>query len=165
MKQLTLIFASIVCLQGCMSYEKAVRKYGHIVKDTIVTVVQIPIIVPHDSVVTTFKTDTTYYVKEVQQGRARLMVVRTPQITTVKADCDSTIIIKEHTVKVPTKSVYWGVNKWYKYGFWIMASLFAILTLSILIAQKFTFKIDIQKKIKTFHVDVSLNVHCEFLWT
>lgn len=146
--QLITIILLAIWLQGCMSYERAVKKYGTTVFDTLVNVIQVPVVVPHDSVITTFKTDTTYYIKEEQQGRARVQIIRTPQTTVVRADCDSTTIIKEHIVRVPVQSVQWGVNKWYKYGFWIMVALFAILALSIFLAQKFTFKIDIQKKLK-----------------
>lgn len=123
------------------------RRYATVSYDTVAYTVKVPVIVPHDSVITIFKTDTTYLTKEKRQGRARITIVRTPQKTTVRADCDSTIIIKEKIVNIPTQSVHWGVNKWYKYGFWAMLITSLILAL-ILFMQRFTFEVVIKKRIK-----------------
>jgi hypothetical protein len=99
---------------SCASYKRCQQKFANIVTDSVKVTVPVSILVPKDSVIATFVTDTTYLYKEVQQGRARVIVERTHSITTVQAKCDTMFITKYVPVKVPGARVVWGVSPKYK---------------------------------------------------
>lgn len=115
---------------SCASYKRCQQKFATTVTDSIKVQVPVTFTVPRDSVVTTFVTDTVTFERIVQQGRARLTIKRTPEITSVRADCDTVTIIKTVPVKVPGPRVVFGVAPWYKKALLWMSGL---ATLSVFI--------------------------------
>lgn len=110
---LCLIF-SLCC---CTSFKRCQQKFGSTVTDSVKIPVPVSVLVPRDSVVTSFVTDTTYLYKEIQQGRAKVIIERTNTITTVEAKCDTVTVTKIVPVKVAGPRVVWGVAPWYKKAF------------------------------------------------
>lgn len=123
MKTLFLLILSVFLLTSCASYKRCQVKFATTLTDSVKVNVPVSVIVPRDSVVTSFKTDTTYLYKEIQQGRAKIIVERTHTITTVQARCDSVIITKTIRVKVPGPQVVWGVKPAFKTYFKICLNL------------------------------------------
>ncbi|KAB7728123.1 hypothetical protein F5984_20470 [Rudanella paleaurantiibacter] len=104
---LYLVIASF--LGGCMTFEKARRRYSTTEIDTVYQTIST--VVPRDSAVLRVVTDTTTVVREIRQGRARIIYERNPRTTTIKANCDSVFIEKKVPVVI-TKQV-WGIDpKW-----------------------------------------------------
>lgn len=121
---------------SCTTYKRCQQKFQTqlTVTDSVKVTVPVTVTVPRDSVVTTFKTDTTYLFKEIQQGRAKVIVERTNAITTVQAKCDTVVIVKYQPVKVPGQRVVWGVAPWYKTGFkWCLNALIIAIAISIIL--------------------------------
>jgi len=131
MKNKILFLILVLAATSCVTYEKCARKFGNTVSDTIRVTIPVSVLVPRDSVITSFKTDTTYLYKEVQQGRAKVIFERTHTITTVQAQCDTITVTKLVPVKVPAKVIKWGVAPWYKTAFLITAS-FLLMCLGLL---------------------------------
>lgn len=105
----------LLTISSCATYKRCSQKFSNVVQtDSVKVLVPVTVTVPKDSVVTSFVTDTTYLYKEIQQGRAKVIVERTNTITTVQAQCDSVIITKTIYVKVPGPRVVWGVSPAYK---------------------------------------------------
>lgn len=128
---LTFFFSS------CASYKRCRDKFATTVTDSVRVQVPVSVLVPRDSVVMSFVTDTTYFHKEIQQGRAKVIVERTNQITTVQAECDTVTIIKQVPVKVPVQTL-WGVAPWYKTAFQFTAGALAVLVLIFVFSRFFT---------------------------
>lgn len=129
-----LFFVLIALLAACTTYKKCAEKYSTTYVDSVQVTVPISVVVPRDSVITRVKTDTTYLYKEVQQGRARVILERTPVITTVTAKCDTVTIVKHSTVFVPREVRVFRdnpdkVSGWYKKGFWWMLAVNAFIIL------------------------------------
>lgn len=123
-------------LSSCATFNRCKEKFANTVTDSVRVTVPVSVTVPRDSVVTSFVTDTTYLYKEIQQGRAKVIVERTHTITTVQAKCDSVTIIKKVPVKVPGATVYFGVAPWYKTAFrFTLGALF--LVLAVMLFRKF----------------------------
>lgn len=98
-------------LSGCVNgYELARLRYAHQVADT--TFQTITTTIPRDSVVTSFKTDTTHYFETVKQGRATLTIIREPTNTTVIANCDS--LTKSQKVPTRIETQEWGTDPKYE---------------------------------------------------
>lgn len=114
MKQIIIALLLSVSICSCATYKRCSQKFSNTVLDSVQVMVPVAVTVPRDSVVTSFVTDTTYLYKEVQQGRARVIVERTNTVTTVQARCDSITIVKLKYVKVPGPRVVWGVSPTYK---------------------------------------------------
>jgi hypothetical protein len=115
MKNLLFALLIVFTISSCATYKRCSQKFQTAtVADSVKVLVPVTVIVPKDSVVTQFVTDTTYLYKEIQQGRARVIVERTNNITTVQAKCDSVLITKTIYVKVPGPRVVWGVSPRYK---------------------------------------------------
>ena len=108
---------------SCTTYKKCQQKYQNTFTtiDSVRVTAPVIVTVPRDSVVTSFVTDTTYLYKEIQQGRAKVIVERTNTITTVQARCDTVTIIKTVRANVPVK---WGVAP--KYKSWFYYALVAL---------------------------------------
>ncbi|GAB2571781.1 hypothetical protein [Spirosoma areae] len=104
------MLTAMLLLQGCMTFQKAQRKFATNVADTTFTT--ITTVVPKDSAVLRIVTDTTTVVHEIRQGRAKIIYQRDPKMTIIKAECDSVVIEKRVPVYV-TKQV-WGVDPAYK---------------------------------------------------
>ena len=126
-----LLLAYSLLLTSCATYNRCQSKFQSAVpersrRDSVEVPVQVPVLVPRDSVITTFITDTTYLYKEIQQGRAKVIVERTNTITTVQARCDTVTITKLVKVKVPGQPINWGVAPWYKKAFHAMLYLFVL---------------------------------------
>lgn len=143
----TLLFAMLLalCLSSCMTFEKAFRKYGHNRIDTTFTTVRTAI--PHDSAVLRVVTDTTTVVREIRQGRARIIYERNPQTTYIRADCDSVIVEK----KVPQyiNRQVWGVDPVYKANaerWQTIAFVLMGLIGTAVIAYVFTYQLKISKR-------------------
>lgn len=138
---IALLFALSVC--SCASYKRCSQKFSTTILDSVQVTVPVTVAVPRDSVVTSFVTDTTYLYKEIQQGRAKVIVERTNTITTVQAKCDSIFIIKKVPVKVPGPRVVWGVKPWYKTAFqWTMNALIFACGVIIFLISKLNSKKD-----------------------
>lgn len=105
-----LLFGTFFLLDGCMTFEKAQRKYSKTVEETKDTTLTVH--VPADSVAFQLATDTTSVTHEVRQGRARIVYRRTPKQTSVQAFCDTLVITKRIRVRI-TKRI-WGVDPVYK---------------------------------------------------
>ncbi|TKT89489.1 hypothetical protein [Dyadobacter frigoris] len=103
---------------SCVTYKNCERKFSKsVVADSVKIMVPVSVLVPKDSVILSFKTDTTYLYKEIQQGRAKVIVERTHTITQIKAECDTVTIYKKVPYKVPGERVIWGVAPWHKDAF------------------------------------------------
>ena len=123
-----LAFLLLLLCSSCASYKRCVKKFGNTVTDTVTVNVPVLVAIPRDSVVIQTRTDTTYFVKESQQGRARVRLERTPTTTTASATCDSIIIERRVPVRVPVSTTTMGVNpRWrqlaYVLGFLLMLCL------------------------------------------
>ena len=128
-----LLIAYSLLLTSCATYNRCQSKFQNTSvsersrrPDSIKVIVPVPVLVPRDSVITTFVTDTTYLYKEIQQGRAKVIVERTNHITTVQARCDTVTITKLVKVNVPGQTISWGVAPWYKKAFTYMLYLFIL---------------------------------------
>lgn len=129
MKQATLFIALVLALSSCMTYEKAVRKFGHLATDSTRITVRDTVIVPYDSVVFQLKTDTTTVHRIVEQGRAKIFYDRTHTITKVKAECKPDTIIREIVAKGPPQASF-GIAPWYKTAFFITFGLLLVAIVS-----------------------------------
>lgn len=139
--KIALVALSISTLSSCVTYKRCQQKFGeNAVTDSVKVTVPVSVLVPRDTVITSFVTDTTYLYKEVQQGRAKVIVERTHSITTVQAKCDTVTIIKKVPIKVPGPQVVWGVAPWHKTAFRLTAAGL-ILALVYIFFNKF-FKIN-----------------------
>lgn len=137
MRNTLLVALAAIILSSCVTFERCKSKFGeNAVTDSIKVMVPVSVLVPKDSVVTSFITDTTYFYKEIIQGRAKVIVERTNTITTVQAQCDTVTIIKKVPVKVPGPQVIWGVAPWHKTAFrWTATAL--ILAIVYMVFGKF----------------------------
>lgn len=122
MKKLTTLFL-IVLLQSCMTYRKAQRKFADTKTDTIKVVNTVTI--PRDSIRTVIKNDTQTFYREIQQGRARVIIEKTPTYTYIKADCDSAS--KTVQTVIPQTVNTWGISPWYEKAFWACIGIIALL--------------------------------------
>jgi hypothetical protein len=104
-----LIFLSMLCLSGCLTQSKILRKAEKLVDTTYVTKVE-TVVIPRDSAVLRIRTDTTYVKVIERQGRASVTLIRTPTETTARADCDSIIKYVPVTVPCPPQLIV-GVNE------------------------------------------------------
>ena len=120
------IFAFLVG-SSCMTYHKAKSRYAETKIDTVT--VTNTVTVPKDSIRFVIHNDTTTYIREYRQGRATVIVEKTPTITYIKADCDS--VSKTVEVKVPQEINTWGIAPWYREGFVAMAALFFAMLLYV----------------------------------
>lgn len=123
-----------LCLTQCATYKRCQEKFATATTRDTVTIT-VPYLVARDSVVTSFVTDTTYLRIEERQGRARLIVQRTPRLTTVQAECDTVTVYKK--VRVGTTVNHWGVDKWYKYLAWTFGLLWLATMLGLAFAHHF----------------------------
>ncbi len=130
-------FATL-CLTQCATYKRCQEKFATTITDTVM--VNVPLFVPKDSIVTSFVTDTTYLYKEIKQGRARVIVERTPRETRVQAECDTITIYKK--VPVATTINRWGVDPWYKKLAWGFGLLWLATMLFMLFAYHFKLKVE-----------------------
>ncbi len=135
MKKLTTLCTLLLIFSmcSCASFKRCQQKFGSTVTDSVRIQVPVSVIVPRDSVVTSFLTDTTYLYKEIQQGRAKVIVERTNTVTTVQAKCDTVTVTKLVPVKVPGPRVVWGVAPWYKNAFKYSLCANALLIVIIII--------------------------------
>lgn len=138
-----IVFGLLILLAGC-SLKRYERKFAKTVMDTVTVRQQVVFNVPKDSAVLRIVTDTTHFIKEVRQGRATVRIVREPTYTTVFATCDSMRIVKEAIAKIPQKVVYFGVPKFYKFGFYALLLVLGLLATAIWLSRIFT--IQIQRK-------------------
>lgn len=118
----------LLLLTSCASFKRCSQKFANTVTDSVKVAVPISVLVPRDSVITSFVTDTTYLYKEVQQGRAKVIVERTNTITTVQARCDTVTIEREVMVRVPGPRVVWGVAPFYKkwFNYLLISQIFTL---------------------------------------
>ena len=121
----------IYCMSDCMTYRKAKAKYATVKVDTIT--VRNTITIPKDSIRYVMHNDTTTYIREVRQGRAKLVIEKTHDITYIKADCDS--MTKTVQTLVPQQQVTWGIAPWYKEALAFALGIVIVL-LIILLAKK-----------------------------
>jgi hypothetical protein len=131
MKNLIIVGLIMLC-SGCATYNRCLQKFGSELSDSVTVAVPVAIIVPKDSVIMTFVTDTTYFYKEIQQGRAKVIVERTNTVTTVQARCDTVTIVKTKLVRLPGPDKF-GVAPWYRTGFIIACGALSIVITCLII--------------------------------
>lgn len=110
MKHLLAPFVAILLLSSCSSYNKLVRKYGRNVTDTLRVVVSDTVRIEKDSLVLGYRNDTVAFRQVMQQGRARVIVEKTPIYTTIQAECRDTTIIHETIKEIPVTKRVFGVD-------------------------------------------------------
>ncbi|MDI9870588.1 hypothetical protein [Flectobacillus roseus] len=127
-----LILIALIVTQSCVTFQKCQDKFGKTtVGDTVTITKTVTLSVPKDSIVTTYQNDTVTFYKEIQQGRARLIIEKTPIYTTIKADCDSVQKTTQVQIKyVPIKNT-WGVKPIYKTGFLVLLGVVLFLLLYV----------------------------------
>lgn len=152
MKALPLLLLLLFLLSGCMTFQKAQRRYATTEVDTVYHTVTT--VVPRDSAVLRLVTDTTTVIREIRQGRAQIIYERNPRTTTIKANCDSVFIEKKVPVYI-TKQV-WGVDpKWkeqaedaerwatrWRTAFFVLLGLLAATVAAIWFLRTFTVSIN-----------------------
>lgn len=126
-----------------MTFNRAKQRYATTHVDTVLVTKQVTLTIPRDSAVLRLTTDTTHAVSQARQGRATVRIVREPHYTTIYAHCDSASITKAVVAKIPQQQVSWGVNKWYKRGFYLFIG--TTIALAIALLTKF-FTISINRK-------------------
>jgi hypothetical protein len=134
MKNLFYIILILWLCSSCMTYRKAKARYAETKIDTIT--VTNTVTVPKDSIRFVIHNDTTTYIREYHQGRAKVIVEKTPTITYIKADCDS--VTKTVEVKVPQQINTWGIAPWYRDGFIAVAALLFALIIYVITHRKRT---------------------------
>lgn len=124
MKSLLWLALLALLLSGCLTRKKILRKAEQLVDTTYVTKTE-TIIIPKDSAIVRFRTDTTYVKVVEKQGRATVTVIRTPTETTAKAECDT--IYKEVRVTVPCPpQLIVGVNEHWRTAAFILGGLLLV---------------------------------------
>jgi|GEM_PF-3846700 len=130
----------ILTLNSCATYQRCQVKFSNqlTTNDSVRVTVPVSVLVPRDSVVTSFVTDTTYVYKEIQQGRAKVIIERTNTITTVQARCDTVTITKYQRIMVEGPRKVWGVKPFYRNAFLVAFNLliFAIAIIIFLALRK-----------------------------
>jgi hypothetical protein len=126
-----------------MTYKKAVRKFAHVAKDSVTVTVQDTVIVPKDSIVTSFKTDTTFFHKVYETVRSKLTINRTPKETQITAECKPDTIYKPVRINCPPVAQF-GVDPRYKTGFFIAIAVIGIGVIAFLFT--YLFKLSITKR-------------------
>jgi hypothetical protein len=126
MKNIVFALLCTVLITSCATYRRCQDKFATQITDSVRVTVPVTVTVPRDSVVTSFVTDTTYLFKEIQQGRAKVIVERTNTVTTIQAECDTVTLTKSVPVKVPGPRVVWGVNPWYRTAFLVALGMLAV---------------------------------------
>ncbi len=120
----------LTSLSGCMTYERAVKKFGHMAYDSTTITVRDTVIIPKDSVSLILKNDTTTVYREIQQGRAKVIVERTHTYTIIKATCAGDTIARETKAKVAPR-VSFGVAGWYQPAFWIVSAILGMIAMIV----------------------------------
>lgn len=138
----TLILCLLASIASCTTLKKCERKFAKTITDTVTIKKQIVVTIPKDSSVLRIITDTTTLIREVRQGRATVRIVREPTYTTVYASCDSARIVKEATLRMPKNTIQIGVNKNWKYAFFVALGLLLLLITALWLNRIFTFKIE-----------------------
>ena len=141
-----LLLITAFCLfatSGCYTYQKAIRKFGHVAKDSVTITVMDTVTIPKDSIVTSFRTDTTIFHKVIETLRSKLTINRTPKLTTIQAECKPDTIIRKVRANCPPVATF-GVAPWYKWGFWIMVGL--LIVAIIVYAFTYLFKLSMIKR-------------------
>lgn len=139
-----LLFACLACcffLQSCATFKRCTDKFGNTVTDTITVQKTVSVTVPKDSAILRVVTDTTRIVEVSKQGRATVYLERTPQLTTVRAICDTLTITKTIAVKMPQTTTIMGVSPFYRKAFWVLLVLFLALCGAIYLSRLFTVQI------------------------
>jgi hypothetical protein len=127
---LLLTSTMIFLLSSCMTYEKAVKKYGHMAKDSLHITVRDTVTIPKDSVIVHLNNDTITTYKEIQQGRAKVIVERTHTQTTIKATCEADTIYLQKIVTLPPV-VKFGIAPWFKTAFWIVLAILGMIAMIV----------------------------------
>lgn len=129
MKNALILLASMLCLSGCLTQSRILRKAEQLVDTTYVTKVE-TVVIPRDSAVLRIRTDTTFVKVIERQGRASVTLIRTPTETTVRADCDSIIKYVPVTVPCPPQ-LQIGVNEHWRTAALAMGGLLLVTWLSL----------------------------------
>lgn len=122
--------ALLFMMSSCMTYERAVKKYGHMAKDSIHVTVRDTVTIPKDSVIVHLNNDTITTYKEIQQGRTKVIVERTHTQTTIKATCEADTIYLQKIVTLPPV-VKFGIAPWFKNAFYITLGLLLMIALIV----------------------------------
>lgn len=129
-----LIIVLCLLLSSCTTYQRCKEKYGTSYSDTITVENSMTVSIPKDSIVTTVVNDTLTYIKEITEGRAKLIIQKTPQITYIKAECDSITKTVTKIERVPIQQAIFGVNPiWKKIA---IISLIVVVVLGIILTLK-----------------------------
>ncbi|GAB3734989.1 hypothetical protein [Spirosoma lituiforme] len=130
-------------MSGCMTYSKALRKFGHLAKDSTTVLIQDTVTIPKDSIVTQFKTDTTIFHKVIETLRSKLTIDRTPRSTRITAECKPDTIIRTLQAKCPPVASF-GIAPGYKWAFYITLGLLIVAIIVFLFS--YLFKLTVVKR-------------------
>ena len=142
---LLLFSASCLMLSGCMTYQKALRKYGTMATDSATILVRDTVTIPKDSVTYSFVNDTTTFTKVVNGIRAKLKINRTSRTTSIQAECKPDTIIRQIPAKCPPVATF-GVAPWYKTGFYILIGIIVAMLLAYLFSYLFKLSLSITRR-------------------
>lgn len=118
----------ILSLNACITYQKCKDRFGSTVNDTVKVVNSVTVSIPKDSIITSFRNDTITFVKEIVQGRTKVIVEKTPTITYIKAECDSASKTVTKIIEVQKEATSFGVNPlWQKAVYALLIVLFILL--------------------------------------
>ncbi len=136
LRTLTLVALACLLLTACApSFRRCQSLYGHPATDTTHVTDTVTVRVPHDVISYHVLTDTTTVRDTLRQGRARLIYVRTPVLTTVQADCDTVTITRTVRLPCPPTVQQWGIAPWYRWAFYaaLGAAVMGLLTTVLLV--------------------------------
>lgn len=130
MKLLKLLFYILFIsfsIVSCVTYQKCKDKFGVKTDSTYITL-RDTVRIPKDSLVTVFKTVDSKRIIDtiIRQGRVTVRYKQTPVLTYIRADCDTVTRYLSRTIKIPVANKF-GVNPFYKRGFWIVLILLIII--------------------------------------
>lgn len=126
-----LIIAFIFLLTSCVTYQRCKDKFATTLTDSVTVTNTVSLTIPKDSIVTRWQNDTVTFVREIQQGRAKVIVEKTKYYTVVKADCDSATKTVTKIVKVKSDTNSFGVAPFWKYASLVLAGIAIVLFLVI----------------------------------
>lgn len=105
-----ILVALLLTLTACNSFRRAKQKFLSTQVDT--TYQTIRQVIPRDSLITMFRTDTSTIRQVIQQGRVQVIYERNPRTTIIRATSDSVII--EKRIPVTVEKQIWGVDPKYR---------------------------------------------------
>lgn len=134
-----------LAMNACMTYQKALRKFGHLATDSTTLVLHDTLRIPADSVVLRLRTDTTTVHRIIEQGRARIIYDRTRTQTIIRSECRPDTIVRTLTVKAPPTASF-GIAPWYRTAFYLCLVLLIAATIAYLLLYQYQLNIALRKR-------------------